>query len=67
MRNALLLMGAALLAASVPGTTTQRVQLLGQRSSPQDLQVSGELPGVPAGQTRFIRYVDLSRLAQVSH
>ncbi|HVT96752.1 MAG TPA: hypothetical protein VHE33_04545, partial [Acidobacteriaceae bacterium] len=46
---------------------TQRVQLLGQRSSPQDLQVSGELPGVPAGQTRFIRYVDLSRLAQVSH
>jgi mono/diheme cytochrome c family protein len=34
-------------------------------TSPQDLKVSGDLPGLPAGSTRFIAYDELSRLPQV--
>ncbi len=66
MRSGLLLMGAALLAAAFPGTTPQRVPLLAQRGSPQDLEISGEVPGVPAGQKRFVRYGDLSGLPLVT-
>jgi hypothetical protein len=35
-----------------------------QRSSPGDLQVGGELAGVPPGSTRYIRYEDLLQLPQ---
>jgi mono/diheme cytochrome c family protein len=37
-----------------------------QRSSPQDLEVSGDVPGIPPGGKRFVGYTDLSRLAQVT-
>lgn len=66
MRFGLILMGAALLAAANPATAPQRLTLSAQRSSPQDLEVSREVPGIPPGQKRFVRYADLSRLAQVS-
>ena len=35
-----------------------------QRSSPQDLEISGDVPGIPPGGKRFVGYADLSRLAQ---
>ena len=65
MRSGLLLMGAALLVAAFPGTPPQRIPLLPQRGSPQDVAISGEVPGVPTGQKRFIRYADLNSLPQV--
>jgi len=66
MRFGLLVMGAALLAAAFPATTPQQLPMSAQRSSPQDLEISGELPGVGAGQKRFVRYADLTSLAQVT-
>jgi mono/diheme cytochrome c family protein len=59
-------MGFALFAAALPGTTPQRIPLSAQRGSPQDLEISGEAPGVPPGQKRFVRYADLSSLPQVT-
>jgi cytochrome c2 len=41
--------------------------LRGERSSASDLEVGGELKGVPAGATRFIRYADLLELPQVQY
>jgi mono/diheme cytochrome c family protein len=38
-----------------------------ERSSPGDLEVGGELKGLPAGATRYIRYQDLLRLPQETH
>src|SRR5215475_6720861 len=35
-----------------------------QRSSPGDLEVGGELAGVPPGSTRYVRYEDLLKLPQ---
>lgn len=66
MRLGLTLTCAAILAAAFPGSTTPKVALSAQRSSPQDLEISGDLPGLPAGATRFVRYTDLSRLEQVT-
>src|SRR5579872_398123 len=45
----------------------QRLPLQSQRSSPQDLEVTGDLPGIAAGQSRFVRYADLAALPQVSY
>ena len=36
------------------------------RSSPGDLEVGGEVAGVPSGSTRYVRYEDLLRLPQDS-
>jgi hypothetical protein len=58
-------MAAALLAAAFPGTTPQRIPISAQRRSPQDLEISGDMPGVAAGQKRFVHYADLSSLQQV--
>ncbi|MFP5230815.1 MAG: hypothetical protein ACLGXA_24630 [Acidobacteriota bacterium] len=66
MRSALVLLGAALFAAALPATTSQHLSLATQRGSPQDLEISGEVPGIPQGQQRFVRFADLSRLPQVS-
>lgn len=38
-----------------------------QRSSPGDLEVGGELAGVPPGSTRYVRYRDLLRLPQETY
>jgi hypothetical protein len=66
MRSGLLLMAAGLLGAALPGTPPQSIPLATQRSSPQDLEISGDVPRVPQGAKRFVHYEDLARLTQVS-
>jgi hypothetical protein len=67
MRSGLFLLCAALVGAAYSGSSSQRLQLATQRSSPQDLEIVGDVPGIPTGAKRFVRYEDLSRLAQVSY
>lgn len=57
----------ALLATAIAAATPQRLPLAAQRTSPQDLEISSSIPGIPAGERRFVRYADLSRLPQVSY
>src|SRR5437764_4005509 len=38
-----------------------------ERSSPGDLEVGGEIAGVPSGSTRYLRYEDLLRLPQETY
>jgi mono/diheme cytochrome c family protein len=38
-----------------------------QRTSPGDLELGGELVGLPAGETRYVRYEDLFQLPQESY
>jgi len=59
-----LLAGAVLLA--LPATDAQSI-LHAARSSPGDLEVGGELAGVPKGAARYIRYEDLLRLPQQTY
>ncbi|MGD0369515.1 MAG: hypothetical protein ABSA94_18850 [Acidobacteriaceae bacterium] len=66
MRSGIFIFCAALLGAAIPGTAPHRIPLAVQRSSPQDLEISGDVPGIPQGGKRFVRYEDLSRLAQVT-
>ncbi|MGA7522015.1 MAG: hypothetical protein WBW84_06005 [Acidobacteriaceae bacterium] len=51
-------------AAAASGT--QHLTLMNQRSSPQDLEIAGDLPGVAGGASRFVSYAALSQLAQVT-
>jgi len=67
MRFGMLLLCAALVGVAYPLPSPQRLQLATQRNSPQDIEISGDLPGIPPGAKRFLRYEDLSRLAQVSY
>jgi mono/diheme cytochrome c family protein len=53
------------MAAASPGP--RHLALMSQRSSPQDLEIAGDVPGVAAGATRFVSYAELSRLPQVSY
>ena len=41
--------------------------LRSERSSPGDLEVGGELAGLPAGSTRYVRYEDLLQLPQETY
>jgi mono/diheme cytochrome c family protein len=66
MRSGILLLCAALIGAGAPADAPQRLTLSVARSSPQDLEISGDVPGIPQGAKRFVRYEDLSRLPQVS-
>ena len=66
MRSAILILGAALLAAAFPGATPPQISFAAQRSSPQDLEISGDIPGIAQGEKRFVHYADLSRLSQVT-
>jgi len=62
-----ILAGAALaggIAAAAAGT--QQLPTMGQRSSPQDLEISGEVPGLAAGASRFVSYAALGQLPQVN-
>ncbi|HEV2277965.1 MAG TPA: hypothetical protein VGS02_07305, partial [Acidobacteriaceae bacterium] len=52
---------------SVSAAGPQRLPRQTQRSSPQDLEISGDLPGLAAGQSRFVHYADLAALPQVSY
>ncbi len=66
MRFGLIVMGAALAAAAFSPSVPRRLSLATQRSSPQDLAISGEVAGVAQGQKGFVRYAELSSLPQVS-
>lgn len=66
MRFGIVLICAAVLTASLSGAGPPRVPLATQRSSPQDLEISGDVAGILPGEKRFIRYADLSALAQVT-
>jgi hypothetical protein len=41
--------------------------LLPSRTSPEDLEIGGELSGLPAGSVRYVRYEDLLRLPQETY
>jgi hypothetical protein len=60
----LLLAGAAL--AAITGVDAQSI-LHVHRSSPDDLEVGGELANLPAGTTRYIRYKDLLGMPQETY
>ena len=60
---ALLMMMAAM---PVPVSHSQ-IQLHAERSSPGDLEIGGELAGLPAGATRYLRYGDLLKLPQKTY
>ena len=60
-----LIVVAAMLAATP--ASDWRTMLHAERSSPGDLEVGGELSGVPAGETRYVRYEDLLRLPQETY
>jgi len=65
MRVFLLLLAVA--ALSPHPVTNPRIILYTERSSPGDLEVSGDLAIAPARATRYIRYQDLLNLPQESH
>jgi mono/diheme cytochrome c family protein len=44
----------------------QHLALMSQRGSPQDLEISGDLPGVAAVASRYVSYAALSQLPQVT-
>ena len=62
----LVLMSAGIDAAMGGAQGAARIALQVQRSSPQDLEITGDVPGIPAGQSRYVRYADLAGLHQVS-
>jgi mono/diheme cytochrome c family protein len=65
MRAFVLLLASAALAA-LPVADSQSILHLG-RSSPDDLEVGGELANLPPGSTRYIRYEDLLHLPQETY
>ena len=67
MRMYWYLLGAALVVVTVSGCSRGGIPLERQRTSTQDLAISGEVPRVPAGGKRFIRYADLARMQQVAY
>jgi hypothetical protein len=54
----------AMAALAAPPVSALHSVLRVQRSSPGDLEVGGELAGVPPGSTRYIRYEDLLQMPQ---
>ncbi len=54
---------AMFLPAAAP-TSQSSIPLYAQRTSPGDLEIGGELAGLPAGATRYLHYDDLLRLPQ---
>lgn len=55
------------LTAADLGAANPKADLHLDRTSPGDLEVSGELAGLPPGVTRYIRYEDLLQLPQESY
>jgi hypothetical protein len=66
MFRALILMLAAGSLAAVP-VSDSKALLRAERSSQGDLEVGGELAGLSAGSTRYVRYEDLLRLPQETY
>jgi mono/diheme cytochrome c family protein len=54
----------ALLAPAETPTAHLPIQLHAERISPGDLEIGGELVGLPTGATRYLRYEDLLKLPQ---
>lgn len=52
---------------ATPANSAKVPALLAQRSAPGDLEVGGELAGLPAGSVRYVRYEDLLTLPQESY
>ena len=72
MQKGTMIVGLVLLAASglamgVHAAGPQKLTLQAQRSSPQDIEITGDVPGIAPGQSRFVRYADLAGLRQVSY
>ena len=49
---------------AIAAGTGQRIALSPERSGPQDLELSGDLPGLPKGAVRFVSYAELASLPQ---
>jgi mono/diheme cytochrome c family protein len=56
----------ALTMQSATPAVQYKIPLHTERASPGDLEIGGELAGVPAGATRYLRYDDLLKLPQQS-
>jgi hypothetical protein len=63
----LLVLACAGLVVALRAAVPQKLALQVQRASPQDLEITGDVPGIPEGQSRFVRYSDLAALRQVTH
>jgi mono/diheme cytochrome c family protein len=66
MRLGTVVIGAMMFGLAAQANALARIALETQRSSAQDLEIAGDVPGIPAGASRFVRYADLSALPQVS-
>jgi hypothetical protein len=64
MRRAFLLL---MWTFSLAGSSSPCQMLHAARTSPGDLEVGGDLKGLPQGSTRYIRYTDLLRLPQETY
>ena len=58
--------GAAVVIVGLGGVPLFGLQLHGERALPTDLAVTGRLAGVPAGETRFVRWADLRALPAIT-
>jgi len=65
IRVLLVLLAGTVLSAFSNAETQINLHL--ERSSPGDLEVSGELEGLPSGATRYLRYDELLRLPQETY
>lgn len=54
----------AMFLPAVAPTSHSSIPLYAKRSSPGDLEIGGELAGLPPGATRYLRYDDLLKLPQ---
>jgi len=59
------IVGCAVLMAAVALPAPKGIKLLAQRTSPTDLEVGGELAGVPRGETRYVTRAELLALPQL--
>jgi mono/diheme cytochrome c family protein len=59
------IVGCAILMAAVALPAPRVIKLLAQRTSPTDLEVGGELAGVPRGETRYVTRAELLALPQL--
>ena len=66
MFRAMLIVIAASLLAAIPADDWTGI-LHRERMSPGDLELAGDLAGVPAGETRYVRYEDLLRMPQETY
>jgi hypothetical protein len=53
--------------SAAPAHSVAAVPLLQERSAPGDLEIGGELAGLPKGTVRYVRYEDLLKLPQESY